>query len=401
VALRLLLRKEFRALFREPMVVLMIIMPLIVYGGMSPFYKGATEQAVKAAKLRGVNVAVAGCGRLGYTVASLIAERLRAAGVSKVASVESCNPIQLLQRYDVVLLVNASSLQQVAEGKARIVSYVRGDISKLMRTLALPSAVLSKLGETMGAGKARIRMESYVYMRGRVWSYEQLNNLYSFASTLSYATFFILFPAASLGAALIGAEREERVLEVLFSLPIRRRDIALAKALAAIAAAVLTALSALAGFYMLLRGGLGQKIAGSLASYYGATGLAAYIAALGLEALFVASLAMIAGLFTTSIRGAQSASMITALPALIPPFLLITGIPLSIAFAAAPYTAAVIASLYPLIPQGYLAASLTAQAVETLAALLALVKLLESEVAVTGPETVKRLFRKLRRRRTV
>jgi len=110
MSLKLLLRKEFRALFREPIVVLMIIMPLLVYGGMSPFYKGAVEQAVKASKLKGVSIAVAGCGRLGYAVASVIAERLRASGVSKVVSVETCNPVSLLERYDVVLLVNASSL---------------------------------------------------------------------------------------------------------------------------------------------------------------------------------------------------------------------------------------------------------------------------------------------------
>ena len=396
---RLLLRKEVRALFREPMVVLMIIMPFIIYGGMSPFYKGAVEQVEKAARLKGVTVAVAGCGGAGYQAARIVAERLQKAGVEKVYAVESCHPGRLVERYDVVLFFNATSLEDVLTGRASIAAYVRGDVSKLTKTLALPSAVMAKLSEALSGGaKVRVRMESLIYLKGRFWSYNQLNNLYGLASTFSYATFFILFPAASLGAALIGAEREERMLEVLFSLPIRRRDIALAKALAAIIAAVLTAASALAGIYMLLSRGLAQQL-GGITSYYGVKGIGLYVAALALEALFVTSLAMIVGLFTTSVRGAQSASMIAVFPALIPPFLLITGVPVSLASSAAPYMAAVLASLYPIVETRYILASIVFQAVETGVALLALIRMLESELAVTGPETLKRLLRRLRERR--
>jgi len=132
---------------------------------------------------------------------------------------------------------------------------------------------------------------------------------------LSYASFFILFPAAGMGAALIGAEREERMLDILLSLPIRRRSIALAKAAAAVLAALLTAASAIGGLLVMMHSG-GMNI--TLTKYYGPSDLAIYSIALLSEALLVVMLAMIIGLFASTIRGAQSAATIAVIPAIIP-----------------------------------------------------------------------------------
>jgi len=90
-------------------------------------------------------------------------------------------------------------------------------------------------------------------------------------------------------------------------------------------------------------------------------------------------------------RGAQSAATIVVLPAIIPPMMTMTGIPVSRFFTLVPYTAALYAGLAPLAGLERAAMATAAQLAETALALLLLVKLLESEAAVTGPETIRRL----------
>jgi len=397
--LRPLVGKELRSLLREPTVIAMILLPFIMYSGMAPLYGSMARQAAEAAKLQGVRVAIAAChpGPLERTVLELIAGQMKNATV-----VDSCDPLGLVREgYDVVMYFNFSSRPPKA------VLYIRGRISSLMKTLALPST-LSGIIKEAGRERINVTTEAYIVLDGRVWSYQDLNSVFGAAMTLSYAMLFVLFPAASLGAALIGAEREERTLEVLFTLPVPRRNIAIAKAVAALVAAVLAAASALGGLYTMMRGisasvrvtaggetAAQASAAPSLLHYYGAGGLAAYAAAVAAEALMAVSLAMLIGLFASTMRGAQSAAVIAVVPAMLPSLLVLTGLPQTSLLKLAPYTATLYAALSPLVGLEPALQSLAAQLLEALAALALLTKALESEVAITGPETLRRLRRRL------
>jgi len=392
VTLRLLLSKELKSLLREPMVIAMIVLPLVMYSAMAPFYGAASKQAEAAAKLKGVKLAVAACHPRAMEKAMLetIASSLRARGVN-ASYVEACSPLRLLEHgYDVVVMLNSTAATKVS-----FTVYVKGSVSKLMKTLALPGSVIGQI-RVAASPAANVTSRAYIVLNGRLWSFEDLNNLYGVGITMGYATFFILFPAASLGAALIGAEREERTLDVLFSLPVSRRSIAVSKALAALSVSVLAAVSALAGLYNMFHS-MGVNL--GITRYYAPGDLGVYVAAIAAEALFAVMLAMIVGLFASTMRGAQSASMIVVFPAIVPPMMLMVGLPLSLWVAVLPYTAAVYAGLSPILGTRMALAATAAQALEALAALLVLAKLLESEAAVTGPETVKRLLQRLRRRR--
>jgi len=381
---RRLLAKELKTLLREPMVVVMIVMPFVTYSFMAPFYSAATEQAEEAAKLRGVRIALAGCQETGpVPVLGVLAASLRAANVT-VDVLEACRPVEALKTggYDAVIVVNSTG------GRFSFEVYVRGDLTRLTRTLALPGSLGAQLGRALSPGAGNVTSRAYVLLGDRLWSFEELSSVYGAGAALGYATFFILFPAASLGAALMGAEREERMLDVLFSLPVRRRSIALSKAAAALVASLLTAASALAGLYRLF-GSIGVDV--GIPRYYSPADLTVYVAALASEALFAVILAMLVGLFASTMRGAQSAATIVVLPAIIPPMMTMTGIPVSRLFTLVPYTAALYAGLAPLAGLERAATATAAQLAETALALLLLVKLLESEAAVTGPETLRRL----------
>ncbi|MET1128259.1 MAG: ABC transporter permease subunit [Thermoproteota archaeon] len=399
MALGLLLGKELRSLLREPMVVLMIIMPVAVYGAMAPFYGSAVRQAAEAVTLRGVSLAVVGCGPTGGSWAKVLAGQL--SGSVNVSAVESCDPLAVARQgaYDVVVYVG-KGLAALVRGEAVLEVYIRGDFSKLMKTVTLSSSAAGILGEALSPrGEVNFTFRSYVLFGDKVWSAEDVSGIFGVGMFLSYATFMILFPAASLGATLVGAEREERMLEVLFSLPIRRRNIAMAKAAAALTAATLAAASALAGFYVFLRSAqLGVQLGWGIAKYYSASQVLMYATSLAVEAAFAASTAMLVGLFTTTIRGAQAAASLAVIPAFLPPFTIMAGVPLTATLSAVPYTAAVYASLSPLIGTGAALRALAAQAAEAAAVLAVLSKLLDSELAVTGPETLKRFLPGRRRR---
>jgi len=376
-----LLAKELKTLLREPMVVVMIVMPFIVYSFMAPFYSAATEQAKEAAKLRGVRIAL--CQETGSgLVLGVLAASLRAANVT-VDVLETCRPVEALKTgsYDAVVVVNSTG------GRFSFEVYVRGDPTRLTRTLALPGSLGAQLGRALSSA-GNVTSRAYVLLGDRLWGFEELSSVYGAGVALGYVTFFILFPAASLGAALMGAEREERMLDVLFSLPVRRRSIALSKAAAALVASLLAAASALAGLYQLF-GSIGVDM--GISRYYSPADLAVYVAALASEALFAVIMAMLVGLFASTMRGAQSAATIVVLPAIIPPMMTMTGIPVSRFFTLVPYTAALYAGLAPLAGLERAAMATAAQLAETALALLLLVKLLESEAAVTGPETIRRL----------
>jgi len=391
--LRPLVAKELRSLLREPMVIAMIVLPFVIYSSMAPFYGSMARQAAEAAKLKGVRVAFAACnpGPAEEAILRLVASRVPNATV-----VRACDPLSLVRRgYSVVVFMNFTV------GRPRAVVYVKGSLSQLMKTVSLP-ATLTGLVREAGREKLNVAAEAYIVLNGRLWSYRDLNGVFNAAMTLSYAMFFVLFPAASLGAALVGSEREERTLEVLFTLPVPRRNIAAAKAAAALVAAVLAAASAIGGLYVMMRSmasAAGGGLQGlNLLHYYGAAGLALYAAAVAAEALMAVSLAMLIGLFASTMRGAQSAAVIAVIPALLPSLLVLAGLPQTPLMEAVPYTATLYAALSPLAGIGPAAASLAAQTLEALAALALLARLLESEVAITGPETVKQLLRRLRRR---
>ena len=391
-SLGMLLRKELYTLLREPMVRVMIILPFIIYASMAPFYGSAVKQVEEASRLRGARVAIAACTGPDTGVARVIAAELRSKGVN-ASALETCDPLRLLgMGYDVVIVLGKGFVHKLVSGRAVLEIYVRGDVHRLGKMLAMPGAALSYVSQALSpSNRTRIEAKEFLVVNNRVWSYAELNNMYGVANFLTFAVFFIIFPAASLGATLIGAEREERTLEVLFSLPIRRRDIALAKSVAALLAGMLTAGSAIAGIAIFM-----NRIGAPLrASGYTWSDIGLYAAAIGIEALLAAVLALIVGLFSTTIRGAQAAASIVVFPAMIPAFLLVTGVPVSYLFALVPFTATLYAALNPLIGSSYTLAAIVAQGAETLVALAVLAWLLETEIAVTGPETVKRLRKRL------
>lgn len=390
------LEKEIRVLMREPMVMAMIILPFIIYSSMAPFYGGIAEQAKEAAKLEGVKTAILVCDIDQATRSLLEVIVSRQKTNMTIDLLEGCNATSVLaEGYDVVAVINGSVIKRGLS----MALYVRGSIEKLTKTMALPataSTVFTDLLARGGEEEVNMTVKSYVFLNNRLYSFEELSSIFNSATTMIMGLFFILFPAASLGAVLIGAEREERMLDVLLSLPVKRRDIALAKATAALIVSLLAAASAIGGYMVMITGsGLGVPFR----FYFTTLDIVLYAAALLSEALFVVMLAMLISIFTSTIRGAQAVAPIVAFPALIPFFMLMTGLPLSYKAASIPYMASIYCVLAPLIGRDYVVVAIAAQFIEAIIVAIIFIKVLESEIAVSGPETLKQIARRLKRRK--
>ncbi len=385
--LTLLLRKELKLLLREPSVRIAIILPFIIYAGLGGAFAGVGEQVKQAVELRGYSVAVVGEEGPACSAAALLASLMKLRGVN---ATHYCgvDPLSLLGRgFNMVLQVKP------VDGNLSINLYVSASLSKLMASFAAPSAVA---GLVSREGQANVTLKAFIVLDGRVWGFEDLQAVFNTGLWLTYAFLFVAFPAVSISASLIAAEREERMLETMLSLPFSRRSIAVAKAIAALIVGFMVAASAMAGLQVMFGFAGAEGLRGI--KYYGAEGLVVYAAAVASTALLMISIAMILGLFTTSYRGAHAISGVVSLPFLAVAFLPLLGMPETPLAALIPYVGIVYAALYPLTGPEAAALGAASNVVYAGLALLAFTKLLESELAVTGPETLKQFFSRFRRR---
>ncbi len=393
MSLRLLVKKELLLLLRERMVILSIILPFIIYSSMGAALGSVSQQVGKAYRLKGVTVAVVPGSPAEKPVAEALATLMKEHGVRVV--VAEGDPRSLLSRYQLVLYLPRGFAENLTAGKRAVLEvYVRGSLARLNVATVMPQGVAAFTSRLVQRGSLAMRV--YVALGGRVYPLRELSQMFMTGSMLSFMSFFVIFPAASLAAVLVGSEKEERMFDIMLSLPVRRGDIAVAKMVAALVVGLLSAASAAAGFYFMLYSATGGSQPVRLVGYT-PLHLGLYFVAVVLSALFAAAGALTLSLFAESVRGAQSLAMIVALPAFIVMFVAMMGVPLNPALYAVPYLCVVYAAMSPLAGVEPALYSIAAQLVETAAVAYIFARLLSGEAAVTAPARLKRLLERRRR----
>ncbi len=389
--LRMMLKRELYLTLREPLVLMSILLPLLIYSGLGPLFGQAASQVKQAASLTGVSVAVIPGGPGEETLAELIVEGLRSRGVN--ATLAQGDPLHLLSEHRIVVLLPPGFAENLTRGlNATLVVYARGEPTRLLASLAAPAAAAARVLEALAPQRGpRVNIEAFVALGERVYSIEELQEVSTTAVMLSALSILVIAPAASIASILMGSEREEKMLEVLLALPIRRATIATAKIATSILVASLAAASAAIGLYNMLS--FTSPRAATLTKYYTPGAITLYIAALLASAAFAATLTLTLSLFATTIRGAQATSIVVLLLALLPVVTPLTGLSLSPAALLTPFYCVTLAAYQPVLgPIPAIEATL-AQTAETLAAAALFTRLLGSELVLTGPEAVKRLVK--------
>ncbi len=388
-----LLRKELTLLFREPGVRLGILLPFIMYMAMGYAMGGAIQETSKAVQLQGYSVALIGKDPASCALARLLAMSLRVQGANATAFCGNTSPLALLETYSIVFEVSRNH-------EVSMDVYVRGSLATLFTAVTAPQAIAGRLVRSLGP--SNVTVNAHVLLEGRLWSVEDLQTVFGTGQMLSFALIFVAFPAAGMAAAVMGSEREERMLETMLSLPVPRRSIALAKALASMAVGLAMAASAAAGLYTMVffvssgAGGLeGMEIT---LKHYTWLDLATYAISLaGFSAMLVA-VSMALGGLASSQRGAQAVAGIVALPYFAAAFAPYTGALAAKWLAALPYMGPVYTAYAPLVGRDIAALAAAAQLAYAIASIALLVRLLESEAILTGPETLRRFLARLRRK---
>ncbi len=394
-----LLKKELLSMFREPAIILMIIVPLVIYPALGAGLGNVRTQMQKAASLQGVKVAIVPANPREEAIAELMVKAARARGLNVTLSHE--DPLKLLESgYDLVIFIPCGFSYNITHGRnATLFVYVAGRPSRIMSLVTAASsapALLARLAGITGASsRIHIYFKSYMFVHGRFISMEDISRLMLQIQVFLEGAFFLALIAASQAAMMMGYEREERMLEVLLSLPIPRRNIAIAKILSSIIVAGVATASILAGLYVMFTSAMGPGLRSALlAKTYTPIDAVLLAAAMGVTAFFTAAAAQLLGLFAETARGAQAATMVIVFPAIFVMFGGMFGLILNPVFIPVPYAALVFAAFSPLIDKSMVIASIVAEAVEALILVAILAKLLDSELALIGPRLLKRLRRR-------
>ncbi len=284
-------------------------------------------------------------------------------------NITKANPILYLkQGYGIVIVVPKGFSKNVSmgsPGSVRIYMKSKGisfsysarsaGLSEALR-IALGKALSKTLGVPMNLFLSPIRTESYVLLPslGLVGA-QEAQSLFWLPLTIGMIFFILVMVVAQLSALSMSFEREEKTLELLFSLPISRGQIVLSKISGAFVVSLIEAAVFVSSMlaYLRLIGGVGGISSGPAFRLLEKPETMILLSlSLIVVLLFVSSLAMLLGSFGKDPRTSQSISSSVILPlALIAYFVSFSGLPGGIAgyaIASLPVSTVVVSILAPL-----------------------------------------------------
>ena len=153
-----------------------------------------------------------------------------------------------------------------------------------------------------------------------------INTIYTTGLLIPMAFSIVIILAAQLAATSVAMEKEQKTLEVLLTLPIKRINILLGKLSGVIAVSALATIAMLLsfGYYMssFTMGGGAQLDLAAVGLTPDTTGYALLAASLFLSIISALALAVLLAAYTKDVRSAQSLLGVLFLPIFIPAFLL-------------------------------------------------------------------------------
>ena len=292
--LSVLVSKEVRELVRDPKIILvMILVPSLMFIFMGEAVGFASKKTAEEI-LRGVDTAfVDGDG--GWA-SDLLYSIARSAPVSRVDRVEAppgedvagrALELAASGRYDLVIAVPSGFTENITSARPAevlVYSVVRGLSVAAGAKPGVVTSLLESYKEHLVKQWLRrafpdkdpdvllnpFTVVEEAVVKGRPLPQQALSMLMSQSFLLFLGPLILLSMAASIAAASIGVEKEEKTLETLLSLPIRGRDVLFSKAIATLIVAVIGTASLSLGFTVYMRRVLSMPL--EIAGQAGAAG---------------------------------------------------------------------------------------------------------------------------------
>ncbi len=370
-----LIVKEVKDLIRDRKILFgMIILPLIIYGVMGLVVTETTKYSIQQAKevvSTGMRLAIIDYDKSTYS--KLLINYLEEKNATlNIINESNPNITRLLasNEYIAVLVIPKGFSRNITNGvQGSLEVYIRlTDIS--ISSLSIANAIIglvngfSKylssiliLNET-NLQPSFIMNPVNVYgnvVLGKIaYSLSYISAVYGQMFMLPLAPMIVMIYAASIAATSIGVEKEEKTLEVLLTLPISRRSIALAKLTGSLLIALAASISTMAGFYLYMRSitQISTSQSGVEANIFGVIGvegLVVYALTVFLTVMIVSTLGLYLGSFGENIRSAQSIVGYLWLIVFIPLYAAmfidfsLTPLPIVLAISMIPFTSPLIA----------------------------------------------------------
>ncbi len=416
MSLRVLVSKELKELIREPQVIIvMVILPALMYGIMGVVMKASLEVAAEQVQRTEMKMAIIDndggvyarlfktlLERLGEPPANISRTHIVIVNDPAVAEVVIVLPkgftdnLSKLEPVTVVVKARVSDISVVGMAPLTITQSIVEQIGSMLASL-----IISEKGVNVSARFLHqpIDAKTYVVFRGVELAGGEANMLASSMFMLVFGPLIVVGYAASISAASMGAEREEKTLEVLLSLPVKRSDIVVAKLFASTILALLGSLSVTIGLaYFMYSMALPSIEVGSVAASAVAkvfrtidpTGFVFVGASLVTTILLAGVVGLAAGALTQSIRGAQSVAGVVFFVVFIAAFpMMFIQLPTQpgqiLVFAAVPFAAPVVVLKAVLVGNITVALYAVAFSLAYLAvSILVLARMLSSEIVITG-----------------
>ncbi len=374
--LKRLIVKEVKDLIRDRKILFgMIILPLIIYGVMGIVVSETTKysiQQVKEAVSTGMKLAVVDYDKSTYS--KLLIEYLKRMNTTiDIVNRGNINVTRLLASKDYigVLVIPQGFSKNISMGiQGSVEVYVRlSDIS--IASLGIANAVIGLVNgfaeylssilisntTTLPPSFVMnpIEVQGNIIIGKVVYSLSYISAMYSQMFMLPLAPMIVMIYAASIAATSIGVEKEEKTLEVLLTLPISRKSIALAKLTGSIIIALAASISTMAGFYLYMKSitevstssqsSVGTNVFGVI----GIGGLIVYALTVFLTVMVVSTLGLYLGSFGENVRSAQSVVGYLWLVVFIPLYasmfidFSLTPLPVVLAISMIPFTSPLVA----------------------------------------------------------
>ncbi len=374
--LRRLIVKEVKDLIRDRKILFgMIILPLIIYGVMGIVVSETTKysiQQVKEAVSTGMKLAVIDYDRSTYS--KLLIEYLKRMNTTiNIVNRGNINVTRLLTSEDYigVLIIPQGFSKNISMGiQGSVEVYVRiSDVS--IASLGIANAVIGLVNgfaeylssilisntTTLPPSFVMnpIEVQGSIIIGKMVYSLSYISAMYSQMFMLPLAPMIVMIYAASIAATSIGVEKEEKTLEVLLTLPISRKSIALAKLTGSLIIALAASISTMAGFYLYMKSitevstSSQSSVGADVFGVIGIGGLIVYALTVFLTVMVVSTLGLYLGSFGENVRSAQSVVGYLWLVVFIPLYasmfidFSLTPLPVVLAISMIPFTSPLVA----------------------------------------------------------
>ncbi len=374
--LRRLIVKEVKDLIRDRKILFgMIILPLIIYGVMGIVVSETTKysiQQVKEAVSTGMKLAVVDYDKSTYS--KLLIEYLKRMNTTiDVVNRGNINVTRLLTSEDYigVLIIPQGFSKNISMGiQGSVEVYVRiSDVS--IASLGIANAVIGLVNgfaeylssilisntTTLPPSFVMnpIEVQGSIIIGKMVYSLSYISAMYSQMFMLPLAPMIVMIYAASIAATSIGVEKEEKTLEVLLTLPISRKSIALAKLTGSLIIALAASISTMAGFYLYMKSitevstSSQSSVGANVFGVIGIGGLIVYALTVFLTVMVVSTLGLYLGSFGENVRSAQSVVGYLWLVVFIPLYasmfidFSLTPLPVVLAISMIPFTSPLVA----------------------------------------------------------